>query len=177
MYSLFCQTTLTILLLFAALPAAAVRPFQPRDDEGGPHLGLIRNSGYIFSGTVKAVERIEPRDRNSVAVMRVTFQIEQGLRGVRKGQKLTIREWVGLWQSGERYRVGERVMLFLYPPSKLGLTSPVGNGAGRFRVDPQGNVVVGPRRADRPGLGERARFVDQDRMPPRKLLLALRELE
>ena len=166
-----------LIILVTALPAVAVRPFQPREDDGGPQQRLVRNSGYIFSGTVKAVERIAPRDRNSVPVMRVTFQIEEGLRGARRGETLTIREWAGLWQSGERYRVGERVMLFLYPPSKLGLTSPVGGGAGRFRVDPQGNVVVGPRHADRPRLGGHTRFSGQERLPPRKLFLSLREGE
>ena len=56
-----------------------------------------------------------------------------------------IKEWAGLWQSGERYRPGERVLLFLYPPSRLGLTSPVANRAGRFEVDRAGRVTLKPR--------------------------------
>ncbi len=169
---------LPMLVLCGSFPAQAVRPIQPREDEGVPFRPLLlRNSGYIFSGTVKTVERIAPRDHNSVAVMRVTFQVEEAIRGVRKGQLLVIREWAGLWQAGERYRPGERVMLFLYPPSKLGLTSPVGGGAGRFRVDPQGNVIVKPRKADRPGLGRGADFFPKNRIPPWKLFHTLRETE
>ena len=37
--------------------------------------------------------------------------------------------------------MGEHVLLFLYPPSKLGLTSPVGGPLGRFNVD-QADLVV-----------------------------------
>ena len=68
-------------------------------------------------------------------------------------------------------------MLFLYPPSKVGLTSPVGGGAGRFRVDPQGNVIVEPRKADRPGLGKGIGFFPKQRFPPQKLFLVLRDAE
>ena len=165
------------LVFLGSLPAGAVRPFQPGDDGLPIRQGLVRNSGYIFSGTVKAVERIAPQRKDSVAVMRITFQVEEPMRGVRKGQLLVIREWAGLWQAGERYRPGERVMLFLYPPSKVGLTSPVGGGAGRFRVDPQGNVIVKPRKADRPGLGEDVGVFPRQKVPPQKLFLLLRDRE
>ena len=178
MRSSFWKFFLPGVVLIGSVPAGAVRPFQPRDDEGLPiRQALLRNSGYIFSGTVKAVERVAPQREDSVAVMRITFRVEEPLRGVRKGQLLVIREWAGLWQSGERYRLGERVMLFLYPPSKLGLTSPVGGGAGRFRVDPQGNVIVPPRKADRPGLGKGDRFSPKQRIPPWKLFSTLRDTE
>jgi len=105
-----------------------------------------QNAGYIFSGTVKAVERVGPTNAASVPVMRITFLVESGIRGVRNGQTLTIREWAGLWDAGERYRPGERVMLFLYPPSKLGLTSPVGGSRGRFVVGTNGRIILSPRR-------------------------------
>jgi hypothetical protein len=55
---------------------------------------------------------------------------------------LTIHEWAGLWTSGERYRVGQHVLLFLYSPSKLGLTSPVAGGMGRFPMDSRGQIVM-----------------------------------
>ena len=43
-----------------------------------------------------------------------------------------------------RYRIGERVVLFLYPLSLLGLTSPVADGRGRFLVTPAGRVRLSP---------------------------------
>jgi len=104
---------------------------------------LARSSGYIFAGTVKSVERVVPKG-NGVATVQINFHVDEAMRGVQTGQTLAIREWAGLWESGERYRPGERVLLFLYPPSKLGLTSPVGGRMGRFRIGPDGRVIIDP---------------------------------
>jgi hypothetical protein len=103
---------------------------------------LTRKSGYIFDGTVLSVERIAATSPDSAAAVQITFRIEQAIRGVRNGEVLSLREWAGLWSSGDRYRVGERLLLFLYSPSKLGLTSPVGGALGRFAVDSGGNVIL-----------------------------------
>lgn len=106
---------------------------------------LTRSSGYIFSGTVTTVGRTAATGiAGDVATMQITFRVEQAIRGVRAGQILTIREWAGLWEAGERYHPGERVMLFLYPPSRLGLTSPVGGSQGRFPIDRSGRVMLPP---------------------------------
>ena len=72
----------------------------------------------------------------------ITFHVERAIRGVRPGQNLTIRQWIGLWASGQRYRVGEHVLLLLYPPSKLGLTSSVAGPMGRFAIDPLGRILL-----------------------------------
>jgi hypothetical protein len=103
---------------------------------------LTRNSGYIFAGIVTAVERVAPARPHEVASMRISFRVEHAIRGVRTGETLVIREWAGLWESGERYHRGERVLLFLYRPSKLGLTSPVGGPLGRFPLDSDGWVIL-----------------------------------
>jgi hypothetical protein len=96
----------------------------------------------IFSGTALRVEHLNPASPNAVASTRITFRVQTAIRGVRRGQIIQIREWDGLWNSGERYQPGERVLLFLYPPSRLGLTSPVGGRLGRFRVDDVGRIEV-----------------------------------
>ena len=70
---------------------------------------LTRSSGYIFAGKVSAIERLTAGPTHDVATLRITFRVEQGIRGVRTGQTLVIREWGGLWEHGERYRTGERV--------------------------------------------------------------------
>jgi hypothetical protein len=148
-----CRCLLLGLMLLGSLPATAVKPLQPPGIRVLPQRhSLTLQSGYIFSGTVKTVERLTARTSGSVAVMQITFYVNQGLRGARTGQTLVIREWSGLWQSGDRYSPGERVMLFLYPPSKLGLTSPVGGASGRFRVDPGGKVIIEPRKVGLPTL-------------------------
>ena len=108
-----------------------------------PNLVLLtRHSGMIFSGTALKVEHLNPKSASAVASTRITFRVVTAIRGVRRGQVIQIREWDGLWNSGERYQPGERVLLFLYPPSRLGLTSPVAGRLGRFRVDDGGRVEV-----------------------------------
>ncbi len=102
---------------------------------------LNLNSGYIFDGTVLSVQAT-PSEASDVATVQIAFRVEQAIRGTRAGQILTIREWAGLWNSGERYHPGERLLLFLYSPSSLGLTSPVGGAAGRFAVDSEGNALI-----------------------------------
>jgi hypothetical protein len=101
---------------------------------------LTRDSGYIFAGRVTAIQRVTTSATVQAATVKITFQVERGIRGVRTGETLVIREWSGLWEQGERYRPGERVLLFLYRPSKLGLTSPVAGNLGRFKVDNMGRV-------------------------------------
>lgn len=105
---------------------------------------ITAKAGYIFAGTVTALKRVAPTQANEVGTIRITFRVDQGVRGVRTHQSLVIREWAGLWNAGERYWIGERVVLVLYPPSKLGLTSPVGGGLGRFSLDSEGGLVLPP---------------------------------
>jgi len=102
---------------------------------------MTRQAGYIFVGRVSTIDFVAPPS-GEMATARVTFQVEQGLRGVRSGGSLSIREWAGLWGGKARYRVGERLLLFLYPQSRLGLTSTVGGAQGKFAVNRDGLVVV-----------------------------------
>ncbi len=102
---------------------------------------ISRAAGLIFSGTVTRVER-RPAVGQAIETVAITFHIENAIRGATPGQDLTIAQWIGLWSSGQRYRVGERVLLFLYPPSKLGLTSCVAGSIGRFQIDAWGRVLL-----------------------------------
>jgi hypothetical protein len=166
-----CGCMLLGLVLLGSLPATAVKPLDPPGIRILPRRpSLTLKAGYIFSGTVKAVQRLAPRSNGDVAVMRITFHVDRGLRGTRTGQTLVIHEWAGLWQAGDRYRPGERVMLFLYPPSKLGLTSPVGGESGRFGVDPRGQVIIEPRKVGPTHTHLPANL----RMPPVAFFRALR---
>ena len=109
----------------------------------GPSLRQMTTAaGYIFAGTVMTVERAAAVHPNEVETIRITFRVDEGVRGVRTHQMLTIREWAGLWNNGERYRPGERVVLMLYRPSQVGLTSPVGGGMGKFALDRDGNLDI-----------------------------------
>jgi len=131
------RQTLIVLLLAPPLAAQVKPPLSLRQ--------LTRPAGYIFAGRVTSVRaRLTP---DQVGTVEITFRVERSIRGAQPGSALTIREWAGLWSSGARYRVGERVMLFLYPPSPLGLTSPVGGDYGHFALDHDGQVILGPARS------------------------------
>ena len=129
---------LLALLFLAALPLCAESKtlFIPQLP---PWQKMTRDSGMVFSGVVTQVQR----SATSTGTTQISFRVENAIRGVRRGQIVTIKEWSGLWNSGERYVAGERVLLFLYPKSKLGLTSPVGGTSGRYAVDASGRVLVG----------------------------------
>lgn len=139
---------------------------------------LTQNSGYIFDGTVLSVQAVQ-NDARDVPTVQVRFRVEQAIRGTRVGQILTIREWAGLWNSGERYHPGERLLLFLYRPSKLGLTSPVGGPAGRFAVDSGGNALIESGRLPVLPLdpASRAQFRDKKRVNARALALAMQRAD
>ncbi|HEY1657562.1 MAG TPA: hypothetical protein VGG14_04405 [Candidatus Sulfotelmatobacter sp.] len=115
---------------------------------GGPVLHvlprMIQSAGIIFSGQVVSVTHAEAASGELATPTVITFQVQHAIRGAMAGQKLTIREWAGLWNRGERYRIGERVFLFLYPPSRLGLTSPVKGQLGRLAMDPQERILLRP---------------------------------
>jgi len=141
------------------LPPTVGPPVRPPGSIGLSQLSQA--AGTIFSGSVTAVERHPASSQQAIETVSITFHVDQAIRGVIPGEDFTISQWIALWSSGQRYRVGERVLLFLYPPSKLGLTSCVGGGFGRFTVDPSGEVFFTAQhraafRAD-PILGGRAR--------------------
>ncbi len=143
MHSILCRC---LLVLLAFPLSAQVRP--------SPILRLppslqqvTQRAGTIFAGMVSSITPIRATASDQIASIQITFQVEQAIRGVRIGQTLTIREWAGLWTASDRYHVGQRLMLFLYAPSKMGFTSPVGGSAGRFLVDKAGRIQLTPPQA------------------------------
>lgn len=147
---------LTILL---TLPLVAEQPILEKIPRPSPV--LMQKSGYVFAGTVNSIARVAPKEKNGVATMRITFRVDKAVQGVHAGQILTIEEWAGLWEAGQRYRPGERVLLFLYPPSKLGLTSAVQGTMGRFPVGKDGRVVIEPGHASGLPPGVQRRIGDR----------------
>jgi hypothetical protein len=79
-------------------------PVPPPGVFGFPQ--VARAAGMIFSGTVTKIERRPATAAQSVETVAVTFRIENAVRGVTPGQDLTITQWIGLWSSGQRYRLG-----------------------------------------------------------------------
>jgi hypothetical protein len=126
---------------------------------------ITRAAGTIFSGSVTAIASVSAFG-SQVDAVSISFHVDRAIRGVIPGQTLTIFQWIGLWQGGQRYRVGEHVVLFLYPPSKLGLTSCVGGPLGRFSIDSLNQIALSEQHmaafgAD-PALGGKSRIRFRD---------------
>jgi hypothetical protein len=131
-------------------------PWLPPITAGPGFRHLVDSAGIIFAGRVVSIGRGRrlgddaPRADSfagpNAASTEITFLVEHALRGATQGQRLTIHQWEGeggrLSTRGKHYYVGERLMLFLYSPSKLGLTSPVAGTMGRFAVDSRDRVLM-----------------------------------
>ncbi len=122
---------------------------------------LSRRAGMIFAGTVLAnapqgataaqMPTLETVPSLAAATARPTsgptpsielrFRIDEPIAGVEPGQVLTIHEWAGAWSMHRPMSAGQHVLLFLYPLSRLGLTSPVGGSLGQVFLDQTGNNV------------------------------------
>src|ERR1019366_9140714 len=107
---------------------------------------LSRRAGMIFAGTVltaaaqtAAADRIDP---GTTPAVQLSFRVDRAIAGVERGQILTIHEWAGAWSMHRPIRSGQHILIFLYPPSRLGFTSPVGGSLGQVALDPSGKNVA-----------------------------------
>jgi hypothetical protein len=111
---------------------------------------LSRRAGMIFAGTVltagdqtgtsqiAATDRIDP---GTTPAVQLSFHVDEAIAGVERGQVLTIHEWAGAWSMHRPMSKGQRFLIFLYPLSRLGLTSPVGGALGQIALDSSGQNV------------------------------------
>ena len=106
---------------------------------------LSRRAGMIFAGTVlTAATQTAATDRAvpvATPAVRLSFRVDEAIAGVKRGQVLSIREWAGAWSMHRPMSKGQHILIFLYPPSRLGLTSPVGGSLGQVALDPSGKNV------------------------------------
>jgi hypothetical protein len=120
---------------------------------------LSRRAGMVFTGIV--VTGTLPADTvltgvsdgvtsGPVSAARLTFRVDEAIAGVETGQVLTIREWSGASSTNRPLRTGERILIFLYPLSRLGLTSPIGGSQGVFGLDATGANLSPPGQGIRP---------------------------
>jgi hypothetical protein len=127
---------------------AAERALGPRWKQ------LSRRAGMIFAGTVLATATPPLTTQNAATVrqfpsatpsatpaLQLSFRVDEAIVGVEAGQVLTIHEWVGAWSMHRPMRKGQHILIFLYPPSRLGLTSPVGGSLGQVTLDSSGRNV------------------------------------
>ena len=113
---------------------------------------MSRRAGIIFVGTVLAGDLPVPTNDEFIAApatipaelstVHVSFRVDRGIAGVESGQLLTIREWGGASSVHRPMNTGQHVLLFLYSPSRLGFTSPVGGASGEVLLDASGKNVA-----------------------------------
>jgi hypothetical protein len=111
---------------------------------------LSRRAGMIFAGTVltaaaqtltsqtAATDRLAP---GTTPAVQLSFRVDEAIAGVERGQVLIVHEWAGAWSMHRPMGKGQHFLIFLYPPSRLGLTSPVGGSLGQVALDPSGQNV------------------------------------
>ncbi len=108
---------------------------------------LSRRAGMIFAGTVLATAlpaaatgRVGP---GTTPAVQLSFRVDEAIAGVERGQVLTIHEWTGACSMHRPMSKGQHFLIFLYPLSRLGLTSPVSGSLGQVALDPGGQKVRG----------------------------------
>lgn len=136
--SLFALTFACLASLGAAQSSdqlAAERVLGPRWRQ------MSRSAGMIFSGTVLNVDNEPPEKETPIPLVLIKFRVDRAVAGVRAGEVLTVREWAGAWSTHRAMRSGQRLLIFLYPLSRLGLTSPVGGAQGQVVLDARGKII------------------------------------
>lgn len=98
---------------------------------------MTTRAGRIVHGRVVEVrEGLHPKNEH-MAVTFVTVQVTEMLKG-EAARAVTFMQYGNSTHQYivhmPKYAVGEEVVLFLYPESKLGFTSPIGEGQGKFLV-------------------------------------------
>jgi hypothetical protein len=105
---------------------------------------LSHPAGVIFAGTVVRIERFAS-ESGEPAMVKVSFRVDEPVRGCDAGQTILLQEWAELWVSRNRYREGQHVLIFLYPPSDTGLSSPVAGDLGKIELGPQNLLRFTPQ--------------------------------
>jgi hypothetical protein len=142
-----CLLVLALLAPHAAL-AFAERPpvLRPAGDRQGADLhSLAQRAGTIVAGRVVQVRPGTHPAYPRVGVTLVTLRVTEAFKGAAPGDFTFMQIGhaggtpppVGranflLLPDLPPYRTGEEILLFLYPPSEAGLTSPVDGARGKW---------------------------------------------
>lgn len=96
-------------------------------------------SNRIFTGICTNVEEIEDDTESKLPVFKYTFKIIESIKGLQGKEEITFKQWKPTARSAG-YEQGQKYVLFLYPNSERGLTSPVGFLQGQFNVEKKGFI-------------------------------------
>ena len=124
-----CWIAAILLLWFSRLGAASVDRINLFE--------MVRAADRIFWGRcLQAEPGREPA--TGLPVTTYTFEVLRGIKGTRAAESIRFQQLTGgpagAIRGVPQYSRGQEILLFLYPDSRLGLTSPVGLDQGMFRV-------------------------------------------
>lgn len=124
----------TALVLLASLAyGQTAPPAPPQSIEDALHQ-MSDQAGVIFAGPVVAIRRYD-QDNAASGFVEIEFRVDQAVRGCTAGVPYLLHEWAGLWTGGvPRYRIGQRLLMFLHPPGPTGLSSPIGGMDGAIPI-------------------------------------------
>lgn len=102
---------------------------------------IEKDADRIFSGICTSAEEInKDPDTGGLPVVKYTFKIIHGIKGVKNKETIIFRQWQPVSRR-TGYEVGKKYVLFLYPNSKRNLTSTIGaDGQGYFEVEKKGII-------------------------------------
>ena len=101
--------------LDASAPSSAAVPA----DVSAVLVDVASRAAVIFAGQVLAITP-------SPGVVDIRFHIDNPIRNCPQNGDYVLREWAGLWTAHpNRYRVGQRVLLFLTARGAAGMSAPV----------------------------------------------------
>jgi hypothetical protein len=108
---------------------------------------MAESAGTIVSGRITQLRPGSHPKYPNIGVLYVTMKVNETLKGTPR-QQFTFMQFTGRAMNSSKktlavaytlsdlpsYRVGEEVVLFLYPASSVGFTSPVGGPQGKFQI-------------------------------------------
>ncbi|WP_158793206.1 hypothetical protein [Granulicella sp. L60] len=101
---------------------------------------MSAQADVIFAGQVLSVRL--PAS-GGATVVEIQFRVDEAVLGCTVGVPYVLREWAGLWaRDGQRYRVGQRLLMLLHAPSAAGMSSPVGGLDGALPIRQGGTVSL-----------------------------------
>lgn len=126
-------------LVLALVMAAASLPLRAQFLTRQVNLAyLARRAEVVVQGRVANVRYEGLPGYPNIPTVVVTVQVERMLRGPEGGQ-YTFRQWLlgrEMYRGKGGYMAGQRLLLFLPSPSQYGLSSPLGQEQGRFKIVP-----------------------------------------